>query len=103
MKNKKLSALRFSILLSLCLCVSAVNLSCSSTPIDPRSVIPADALVYLETRDLGKTIGSVSESAAFAKISKTKPNLAAVNGVKMSVAVTGLKRRRNPLMPKAQC
>jgi len=91
MKNKKLSALRFSILLSLCLCVSAVNLSCSSTPIDPRSVIPADALVYLETRDLGKTIGSVSESAAFAKISKTKPNLAAVNGVKMSVAVTGFE------------
>ena len=84
-------------MLSLCLCVSAVNLSCSSKPTDPRSVIPADALVYLETADLGKAIGSVTESEAFARVSSKKPDLSAVSGMKMSVAVTGFETSEEPV------
>lgn len=73
------------------LCISAVSFSCSSKPIDPRTVIPADALVYLETSDLGKTIGAMTESRAFARISKTKPDLTMLTGLKMSIAVTGFE------------
>lgn len=76
---------------SLCLCASVVSLSCGSKPIDPRTVVPGDALVYLETRDLGAALRSITESDAFARISKKKPDLSAISSVKMSVAVTGFE------------
>lgn len=45
----------------------------------------------MESRDLRRTIGAITDSAAFAKISKTKPDLTAVDGVAMSLAVTGFE------------
>jgi hypothetical protein len=68
--------------------------SCSTKPTDPRTVIPADALVYLETNDLGAAIGAITESEAFAKISSKKPDLSALKGVKAAVVVTGFEKRQ---------
>lgn len=77
--------------LALCLCVSVVNLSCGSKPTDLRTVIPADALVYLETNDLGRALRAVTENEAFRAVAKTEPDLSALNGMKLSVAVTGFQ------------
>ena len=71
--------------------------SCSTKPTDPRTVVPGDALVYVETDDLGKTLAAITESEAFAKFSKKKPDLSAVNGIKMSIAVTGFEREDQDL------
>jgi hypothetical protein len=33
--------------------------SCGSKPIDPRTVIPGDSLIYLETSDLGRALSAI--------------------------------------------
>jgi hypothetical protein len=86
----------FNVLLfvSLRLCVSAVILaavSCGSKPTDPRTVIPGDALVYLESNDLAKTVAAIIDNPKFEAAAKSKPNLTALNGIKVSVAVTGFE------------
>src|SRR5690242_3909174 len=51
--------------LSLRLCVSAVIVflaSCGAKPTDPRTVIPGDALVYLESNDLGRTLKAITDN-----------------------------------------
>jgi hypothetical protein len=63
--------------------------SCGSKPTDPRTVIPADAIIYLESNDLGKTLAAITENSKFQQLAKTKPDLSVLNGVKVSVAVTG--------------
>ena len=81
-------------LIALRLCVSAViaaSLSCSSKPTDPRSVTPADALVYLESRDLAQTLRAITDNSKFEEAAKFKPNLGALSGVKLSIAVTGFE------------
>lgn len=63
--------------------------ACGSKPTDPRSVIPSDAIIYLETNDLGKTLAAITQNPKFQQLAKTKPDLSVVDGVKLSVAVTG--------------
>jgi len=65
--------------------------SCSSKPTDPRTVIPADSLVYLETSDLGKVMDAITSNPKFQQLAKTKPDTSALNGIRLSVAVTGLQ------------
>src|SRR5690606_33296143 len=72
-------------------CVFAA--ACSAPPIEPRSVIPADALVYLETEDLGAAISAITENPKFSEISTSVPNLETLNGIKVSVAVTDLETK----------
>lgn len=86
------SLLKKYFFLSLCLCVSVViNLSCGSKPVDPRAVIPADSLVYLETSDLGKVMDAITSNPSFQQLAKTKPDTSALNGIRLSVAVTGFQ------------
>ena len=47
------------ILFALCLCVSALNLSCGSKPADLRAMMPGDSLVYLESNDLGAVMKTI--------------------------------------------
>ena len=85
---------RFFIVFTLRLGVSAVILligACGSKPTDPRTVIPTDALVYLETVDLGKTVSAVTENKTFEDLAASRPDLSALNGIKLSVAVTGFE------------
>ena len=76
------------------LCLSA---ACGSKPTDPRTTIPADSLIYLEAADLGKVIDAVTSNASFQQASKTKPDTAALRGIKVSVAVTGFQASEEAL------
>jgi hypothetical protein len=80
-----------SALILICLCLSALHLACSSAPSDLRSMVPGDALVYLESNDLSATLGAVTAGKAFAEISPSKPDLSALRGVQAAVAVTGFE------------
>ncbi len=66
-------------------------LSCGSKPTDPRTVIPADSLVYLETSDLGRALDAITSNPKFLELAKNKPDLSALNGIRLSVAVTGFQ------------
>ena len=91
MLGRKATYGRFVTLISLCLCVSAVNFSCSSGPADVRTYVPADALVYLETNDLGKMLRAITENPKFEETAAFAPDLSAVDGVRVAVSVTGFE------------
>lgn len=79
---------------SLRLCVSALiftALSCGSKLTDPRTVIPADSLVYLETSDLGKMLEAITSNPKFQQLANSKPDTSALNGIRLSIAVTGFQ------------
>lgn len=82
---------------SLRLCVSAVilllSISCTTQPTDVRTVIPGDALVYLETQDLGKALQAVADNDAFRAAAKSQPDFSVLNGIKVGVAVTGFETK----------
>lgn len=82
------------ILFTLRLCVSAVFFafaSCASKPTDLRTLAPAETLVYLETKDLSKTLGAITENTQFEGAIKKKPDLTALENVQFAVAVTGFE------------
>lgn len=82
------------ILLSLRLCVFAgilFSISCSTKPTDLRSLAPADSLVYIETNDLGAALQPIVDSKGFNEAAKSKPDLSAIKGVQLAVAVTGFE------------
>ncbi len=80
----------------ICVYLSLIS-SCGTKPTDLRSVVPADALVYLETNDLGKAIGAVTENESFKQLARTQPDLSALNGIKLAVAVTGFETTEEPV------
>lgn len=65
--------------------------SCASKPAGLRRLVPAESLIYLETNDLGRAVRSVTESKPFLELAKEKPDLSALNGIQMAVAVTGFE------------
>lgn len=67
--------------------------SCSKNPTDVRSVIPSDALVYLETNDLGKTLQTVTDNESFRNAAKKQPDFSGLNGIQLGVAVTGFETK----------
>ena len=87
----------FPFFLALCLCVSAVNLSCSSKPIDLRTLVPAETLVYLETNDLAAALQPIVDSKPFTEVAKSKPDFSALKGVQLAVAVTGFETSEEKL------
>ncbi len=98
-QRKKISIDRRSLLflLSLCLCVAAVNLSCSSKPTDLRTLLPADSLVYLETNDLAAALQPIIDSKAFNDVATSKPDLSALRGVQLAVAVSSFETSEEKL------
>lgn len=66
-------------------------LSCSSKPVDVRTVLPSDALAYLETKDLGLAIGTITESPTYTSLANTSPDLSYLNRVEVGIAVTGFE------------
>src|SRR5215204_114887 len=65
--------------------------ACSSPPSDLRTFAPADTLVYLETNDLGKALGALTDSRAFQDAAKAKPDFSAIQGMQTAIAVTGFE------------
>ncbi|MGD9630345.1 MAG: hypothetical protein AB7V18_13980 [Pyrinomonadaceae bacterium] len=77
--------------------VVVVASSCSSAgPTDVRAVVPGDALVYLETQDLGKALHAVTDNEAFRAAAKSQPDFSALNGIRVGVAVTGFETKDIP-------
>jgi hypothetical protein len=88
------------ILFSLRLCVSTalfIFASCQSKPTDLRALAPAETLVYLEAKDLSKTLYALTENEAFRQAAKDKPNFSALENVQFAVAVTGFEATENKL------
>ncbi|HQZ95462.1 MAG TPA: hypothetical protein PLP21_04040 [Pyrinomonadaceae bacterium] len=65
--------------------------SCTSKPSDLRTLVPAESLIYLETNDLAAAIQPILDSDAFKQAAKTTPDLSALKGVQMAIAVTGFE------------
>jgi hypothetical protein len=85
------------VLLTICLCASTAVISCSSKPVDLRTLIPADGLVYLESNDLGAVMKTITDRPAFREAAKSVPDFAPLNGVKLAVAVTGFESKEEPV------
>ncbi len=54
-------------------------------------MIPADSLVYLETRDLGKAVGVIVNNPKLKEAATSLPDVSILNGMEMAVAVTGFE------------
>jgi hypothetical protein len=59
-------------------------------------VVPGDALIYLETQDLGKALQAVTDNEAFRAAAKSQPDFSALNGIRVGVAVTGFETKDIP-------
>lgn len=68
---------------------------CSSPPTDLRNFAPADALIYLETKDLGKTLDALTNNRAFAEAAKAKPDFSLLKNVQAAIVVSGFETSEN--------
>lgn len=88
----------FSSSVSICVYLWLILLSsCSSTPTDMRTLVPVEALVYLESNDLAEALQPIIDNKAFEEAAKSKPDLAALKGVQLVVAVTGFESTEEKL------
>lgn len=65
--------------------------SCSSKPTDMRALVPAETLIYLEANDLAAALQPVIDSKPFTESATRKPDLSALKGVQLAIAVTGFE------------
>ena len=56
-----------------------------------RTLVPAETLVYLETNDLAAALQPIVDSKPFGEVAKSKPDLSALKGVQLAVAITGFE------------
>ena len=63
----------------------------SSQPTDMRSLAPAETLVYLESKDLAKTLSALTENDAWRELAKSKPDFSFLANTQFAVAVTGFE------------
>lgn len=86
----------FSFLVFVCIFAALVN-SCAVKPADMRTLVPAETLVYLEANDLAAALQPIVDSKPFNEVAKSKPDLSALKGVQIAVAVTGFETREEKL------
>jgi hypothetical protein len=85
------------------LCVSAflsviVFTACqSSTPTDMRALAPAETLVYLESKDLAKTLSALTENNSWRELAKAKPDFSYLKNTQLAIAVTGFETSEKQL------
>jgi len=95
-QRRKDNLLKIFVPLRLCvLAFLLLFISCASPPTDLRSFAPADTLVYLETNDLGKALGALTESKAFQDAAQAKPDFSALQGMQTAIVVTGFEASEN--------
>jgi hypothetical protein len=83
---------------SICVYLSIILLaSCASKPTDLRSLAPSDSLIYLETSDLGAALQPIADSKSFNDAANSKPDLSAIKGVQVAIAVTGFETSENKI------
>lgn len=88
--NRVLCAAAYSMVL---VCVYFLTIACSSKPTDPRTIVPADSLMYLETQDLGNALRAITENEAFRTAASSQPDLSNLDGIKLAIAVTGFETK----------
>lgn len=71
--------------------ISLLLFSCNSAPTDLRNYAPVDALVYLESNDLQKTLDEITESDSFQRLTNGKKDFSALKGVQLAVIITGFE------------
>ncbi|MBX3288081.1 MAG: hypothetical protein KF855_01935 [Acidobacteria bacterium] len=96
-KRRRRVPVSSSLFVFILLCLTVATLSCGSPPTDPRTVMPADSLVYMETKDLGALVAALTESEIYQQAAVTKPDLSGINGIEMAVAVTGFETTEQEL------
>ena len=62
-----------------------------------RSLVPAETLVYLETNDLAAALQPIVDAKPFVEAAKSKPDLSALKGIQLAVAVTGFETKEEVL------
>lgn len=62
-----------------------------------RALVPAETLVYLETNDLAAALQPIVDAKPFMEVAKTRPDLSALKGVQLAVAVTGFETSEEKL------
>lgn len=62
-----------------------------------RTLVPAESLVYLESNDLAAALQPIVDSKPFTDVAKSKPDLSALKGVQVAVAVTGFETTEEKL------
>lgn len=62
-----------------------------------RTLVPAETLVYLETNDLAAALQPIINAKPFLDAAKSRPDLSALKGVQLAVAVTGFETREEKL------
>ena len=75
----------------------AFLLACKSAPTDLRTLAPAETLVYLESKDLAKTLDALTASRSFQDAAKSKPDFSRLENVQFAVAVTGFEASEKQL------
>jgi hypothetical protein len=58
---------------------------------DMRRLIPAEAIIYLETNDVARALESSTESQAFQELAESKPDFSILENMQAAVAVTDFK------------
>jgi len=92
MRRRRKLAVRKAALPPLLLLVLTLALSsCATKPTDMRTLVPAGTLVYLETNDLAAALQPIVDSKPFTDVAKSKPDLSALKGVQVAVAITGFE------------
>lgn len=76
--------------------VAIIVTNCSKVPAEPRKFLPADALIAVATDDLGAALSPVIENAAGNAKSARKPDLSALDGIRIAAAITGFEARETP-------
>ncbi len=66
-------------------------------PTDMRSLSPAETLVYLEANDLAGVLQPIVDNKVFEQAAKYKPDLSAIRGVQLAIAVTGFESTEEKL------
>lgn len=69
--------------------------------VDLTAALPAETLLYLETRDLGKALGALAGTRVFEEAASSRPDLSALEGMQVAVAVVGFEADEQPLNAEA--
>lgn len=79
------------------LILSAFSSACSTKRADMRSLAPADTLIYLETNDLAGALQPIIDSKPFIDAATQRPDLSALSGVQLAIAITGFETKEERL------
>lgn len=68
------------------------SIACRTPPkTEMKNLAPQDALIYLETSDVARTLGALAASPAFQESAKDKPDFSALENVQMAIVVSGFE------------